>query len=77
MISITMSEKENLQNAIQRLEAIVRELSDGSTDIETSLAKFKEGVALVKACKSQLQEAENEFVKLKAELETDSAPQGE
>jgi exodeoxyribonuclease VII small subunit len=62
-------EKENLKNAIQRLEEIVRELSDGSTDIETSLKKFKEGVALVKACKAELKEAENEFVKLKAELE--------
>ena len=61
----------NLKTAIVRLEEIVAELGRGNTDIETGLEQFREGVALVKFCRSELKKAENEFEKLKTELETD------
>lgn len=62
-------DKENLQSALQQLEKIVEELSGKDVDIEAGLEKFKEGVALIKLCRGQLQKAENEFEKLKEELE--------
>lgn len=60
-------EKLTVQNAIGRLEKIVEELGEGTT-IEEGLKKFREGVALVKMCKEELKQAENEFIKLKEEL---------
>src|SRR3989344_7111421 len=70
MYNIPMAEKsKNLKTAIDRLEEITADLGRGNTDIETGLEKFREGVALVKFCRSELKKAENEFEKLKAELE--------
>ncbi len=62
-------EKENLESAFKQLEKIIDELNKGNLDIEESLEKFKKGVALIKACREQLKKAENEFLKLKKELE--------
>lgn len=64
-------EKENLEGALRRLEAIAEELNRRDVDVEAGLAKFKEGVELIKFCRSQLQKAENEFNKLRKELETE------
>ena len=64
-------EKENLEHAMKRLEGIVEELGKKDIDIESGLEKFKEGVELVRFCRSQLEHAENEFKKLKIELESD------
>ncbi len=44
--------------AIARLEEIVRMLEGGSAPLDTSLALFEEGVALVKLCNSKLDTAE-------------------
>lgn len=63
------NEKENLQSALQQLEKIVEDLSEKDVDVEAGLEKFKEGVALIKICRGQLQKAENEFKKLKSELD--------
>lgn len=64
-------EKENLKDALQKLEKIVEDLSNKDVDVEIGLAKFKDGVALIKFCREQLKTAENEFKKLKNELETE------
>ncbi|TSC73506.1 MAG: hypothetical protein G01um101470_51 [Parcubacteria group bacterium Gr01-1014_70] len=49
----------------------MEELSARDVDVEEGLKKFKEGVELVKQCRSQLGEAENAFKKLQAELDAD------
>lgn len=64
-------EEKNLQSSIQQLEKIVEDLSGKDVDVEAGLEKFKEGVALIKFCRGQLQKAENEFEKLKSELEVE------
>lgn len=64
-----MVQKQNLQEALKRLEQLVKDLEQKDVDVEAGLEKFKEGVGLVKLCQSQLRQAENEFKKLKAELE--------
>lgn len=62
-------EEKNLQSSLQQLEKIVGDLSGKDVDVEAGLEKFKEGVVLIKFCRGQLQRAENEFEKLKSELE--------
>ena len=64
------TEKIKLEEAIKNLEKIVAELNSGQVDVESGLAKFKEGVELIKFCRGELKEAENEFQKLKSELES-------
>ncbi|HEX9722095.1 MAG TPA: exodeoxyribonuclease VII small subunit [Candidatus Paceibacterota bacterium] len=73
MTQIQNPKKQNLQQALERLESLVKELEAKDVDVEAGLAKFKEGVDLVKFCQGQLQEAENEFRKLKTELEEEDS----
>ncbi len=46
------------EEALSRLEEIVRELENGTAALDKSLDMFEEGVALVKLCSSRLDEAE-------------------
>jgi exodeoxyribonuclease VII small subunit len=69
-----VQQKQNLQEALKKLEQLVKELEQKDVDVEVGLMKFKEGVGLVKLCQSQLKEAENEFKKLKEELEDEEQP---
>lgn len=60
-----MSKKsQSFEEAINRLEEIVRQLEQGSAPLEASLKLFQEGTALVQACTKQLDSAELEIVKL-------------
>lgn len=62
-------EKENFETAIQKLEKLIEELNQGNSDLDSTLNKFKDGVALIKNCREDLSRVENEFKKIKAELE--------
>ncbi len=44
--------------AMSRLEEIVRALESGNAPLDSSLALFEEGVALVKLCNNRLDHAE-------------------
>ena len=66
-----ISQKQTIEQSLKRLEKIVEELNARDVDVEQGLLKFKEGVELIKLCRSRLGEAENEFKKLQAELEAD------
>lgn len=57
-----MNPNENMtfEAAMARLEEIVRGLEGGNTPLDTSLALFEEGVALVKLCNSRLDHAEQQ-----------------
>ena len=48
----------NFENAIARLEQIVRALESGSAPLDDSLSLFEEGVRLVKICNEKLDSAE-------------------
>ncbi len=70
----------NFENAIARLEQIVRALESGSAPLDESLALFEEGIRLVKFCNERLDSAESR-IKLLTEtpngiLESDF-PKGE
>ena len=54
-----MENKEiKFEEALSRLEEIVRELENGTAELDKSLEMFEEGVALVKLCSGKLDEAE-------------------
>ena len=65
------NENKKLNQALKDLEEIVKDLQNTDIDVDAGLKKFKKGVKLVKYCKKELKEAENEFHKLKDSLEQD------
>ena len=56
-------ENQNLsfEQALTRLEEIVRSLENGQTKLEDSLALFEEGVRLVRLCNERLDGAEQKI----------------
>jgi exodeoxyribonuclease VII small subunit len=55
------------EQALAELDAILRELEDGTTNLEDSLARYERGVGLLRQCYSQLRDAEQK-VKMLAGL---------
>ncbi len=51
----------NFENAVARLEQIVRALESGNAPLDDSLALFEEGVRLVKLCTDKLDSAESKI----------------
>ena len=51
----------SFEEAVLRLEAIVRELEDGETGLDESLARYEEGVKLLRRCYEMLQRAERKI----------------
>jgi exodeoxyribonuclease VII small subunit len=58
------------EQALQKLEALVKSLESGTLPLEESLTAFQEGVGLVKSCQTLLSQAEQKVdVLLKASAE--------
>jgi exodeoxyribonuclease VII small subunit len=55
------------EQALAELEAILRELEEGTISLEDSLARYERGVGLLRQCYAQLRDAEQK-VKLLAGL---------
>lgn len=51
----------NFEEALARLEQIVRALESGSAPLDESLSLFEEGVGLVRLCNSKLADAEQKI----------------
>jgi len=47
-----------LEAAMERLDAIVREMEGGELPLETLIARYEEGIALSKLCREKLEGAE-------------------
>jgi exodeoxyribonuclease VII small subunit len=52
------------EEAMERLEQIVRDLEEGDLTLEASLKAFEEGMALIKFCSDKLEEAEKKVTLL-------------
>jgi exodeoxyribonuclease VII small subunit len=52
------------EQALADLERIVHELEDGKIGLEESLARYEQGVALLKRCYGQLRQVEQRIVEL-------------
>ena len=61
------------EQALTELERILRDLEDGTADLEDSLARYERGVALLRQCYGQLQNAEQK-VRLLSGLNDDGSP---
>lgn len=66
------AKKQTFEQEIARLEEIVAALEKGDAQLADSLALFEEGTKLVTACSKQLDQAEQQVVKLMKG--TDGAP---
>ncbi|MGE4504465.1 MAG: exodeoxyribonuclease VII small subunit [Desulfovibrionaceae bacterium] len=58
--------KESFEDRLERLSDIVDDLENGELPLEEGVARFKEGLALARACSKELEAARNE-VKLVSE----------
>lgn len=54
----------SFEQALQRLEQVVRELESGELSLDAALGLFQEGVDLTRRCGAQLDEAEARIEKL-------------
>ncbi|MFZ5814526.1 MAG: exodeoxyribonuclease VII small subunit [Bacillota bacterium] len=59
-----MEENLSFEQAIKRLEAVVRELETGDLPLDQALALFQEGVLLTRRCGGLLDAAEARIEKL-------------
>ena len=55
---MTEKERPSFEEALSRLEAIVKELEDESISLEKSIELYEEGIELSKLCTQTLEEAE-------------------
>lgn len=67
----------DFEDALNKLEGIVRELEDGELSLEKSLSRYEHGVRLARFCNQKLEEAEKRIEVLqtddKGEPRRDSA----
>lgn len=61
------------EEALVDLERIVRDLEEGKIGLEESLARYEQGVALLRQCYSKLSQAEQRIVEL-AGLDEEGLP---
>ena len=54
-----MYKKETFEETLSKLEKIVDKLESGSSDLETMLKLFEEGMKLTQVCKTRLDLVEN------------------
>lgn len=59
-----MAEKKTFEENMARLEEIVSKLEKGDAQLSESLSLFEEGTQLVSACRKELDQAEQQVVKL-------------
>jgi len=55
------------EESLIRLEEVLRQLDDGKTDLETALARYEEGVGLLKRCHEILETAQRKIEILRGE----------
>jgi len=65
-MSDTTKTAPSFEQALARLEEIVRALEVGQAPLDGSLSLFEEGISLVKLCNRQLDEAEQKIKLLQA-----------
>ncbi len=62
-------EKLSFEDALGKLEAIVRDVEEGKIGLEDSIRRYEEGVKLLRRCRSILAEAEMKIQKLQTTAE--------
>ncbi len=57
-------QEQTFEQALERLEQVVRELEAGERSLDETLALFQEGIVLTRFCQQRLDEAEGRIEKL-------------
>ncbi len=53
-----MAKKPTFEEALKRLEAIAEQIEEGAIGLEESIARYEEGMGLIKHCRETLARAE-------------------
>jgi exodeoxyribonuclease VII small subunit len=61
------------EESLADLERVVRDLEDGQLGLDEALARYEEGIALIKQCHGKLEQAEQRILLLTG-LEPDGQP---
>jgi exodeoxyribonuclease VII small subunit len=56
------AQEPSFEESLLELERVVRELEDGRLGLDESLARYEQGVGLIKRCQNQLSEAERRIL---------------
>lgn len=64
----------SFEEAMKKLEAVVRDLESGNVELEKSIALYEEGARLKAHCETKLKEAEEKVARIT--LGPDGAPTG-
>ena len=59
-----MEENKSFEQALDRLQALVKQMESGQLSLEDSLKSFEEGVQVTQYCQSQLKAAEQRVLLL-------------
>jgi exodeoxyribonuclease VII small subunit len=60
----THAETRSFEDSLMELERMVRDLEDGRLGLDEALARYEQGVGLIKYCYQQLRQAEQRIVQL-------------
>lgn len=71
-----MARKATFEDAMSRLNEIVRRLEEGDVPLEESMKLYEEGMRLGAQCRSILADAEQRIKRLASELEGEGAEKG-
>ena len=63
----------HFEESLADLEQVVRDLEDGGLGLDDALARYEQGIGLLRACHSQLQGAEQKILQL-TRVEPDGQP---
>jgi exodeoxyribonuclease VII small subunit len=55
---------QTFEESLLKLERMVRDLEDGQLGLEEALARYEQGVGLIKSCYQQLRQAEQRILML-------------
>jgi exodeoxyribonuclease VII small subunit len=65
------NEKQTFEKSVIRIDEIVASLEKGDVQLDKSLALFEEGVKLIEACGTMLDNAEQTVVRLQKAVSTE------
>lgn len=71
-----MARKATFEDAMSRLNEIVRRLEEGDVPLEESMKLYEEGMRLGAQCRSILADAEQRIKRLASELEGEAPEKG-
>jgi exodeoxyribonuclease VII small subunit len=60
----SVPESRSFEDSLAELERMVRELEDGRLGLDDALARYEQGVGLIKQCYAQLRQAEQRILLL-------------